>query len=190
MKKTALLLSLLISLFLPGLQAQENSAMPRFTEFRTPEEFDSGGWQNKIIDEAQIDSRILQLVTSKDTVDYYNRWICVQVLDKTTRRLLQEIDLAPDEEGGVGDMLCVDDYNFDGYDDFSMLEGVYASGNTSSVYFLFDPGTGTFFLSNIGGTNLEFNDVSKTITSTNYCCAGSRGRAPPPPPPRSPPLPR
>lgn len=73
--------------------------MPRFTEFRTPEEFDSGGWQNKIIDEAQIDSRILQLVTSKDTVDYYNRWICVQVLDKTTRRLLQEIDLAPDEEG-------------------------------------------------------------------------------------------
>ena len=109
MKKTALLLSLLISLFLPGLQAQENSAMPRFTEFRTPEEFDSGGWQNKIIDEAQIDSRILQLVTSKDTVDYYNRWICVQVLDKTTRRLLQEIDLAPDEEGGVGDMLCVDD---------------------------------------------------------------------------------
>jgi hypothetical protein len=42
MKKTALLLSLLISLFLPGLQAQENSAMPRFTEFRTPEEFDSG----------------------------------------------------------------------------------------------------------------------------------------------------
>lgn len=92
--------------------------MPRFTEFRTPEEFDSGGWQNKIIDEAQIDSRILQLVTSKDTVDYYNRWICVQVLDKTTRRLLQEIDLAPDEEGGVGDMLCVDDYNFDGYDDF------------------------------------------------------------------------
>lgn len=43
MKKTALLLSLLISLFLPGLQAQENSAMPRFTEFRTPEEFDSGG---------------------------------------------------------------------------------------------------------------------------------------------------
>lgn len=118
--------------------------MPRFTEFRTPEEFDSGGWQNKIIDEAQIDSRILQLVTSKDTVDYYNRWICVQVLDKTTRRLLQEIDLAADEEGGVGDMLCVDDYNFDGYDDFSMLEGVYASGNTSSVYFLFDPGTGTF----------------------------------------------
>ena len=93
------------------------------------------------------------------------------MLDKTTRRLLQEIDLAPDEEGGVGDMLCVDDYNFDGYDDFSMLEGVYASGNTSSVYFLFDPGTGTFFLSNIGGTNLEFNDVSKTITSTNYCCA-------------------
>ncbi|WP_288331438.1 hypothetical protein [uncultured Alistipes sp.] len=174
MKKTALLLSLLISLFLPGLQAQENSARPRFTEFRTPEEFDSGGWQNKIIDEAQIDSRILQLVTSKDTAYYYNRWICVQVLDKTTRRLLQEIDLAADEEGGVGDMLCVDDYNFDGYDDFSMLEGVYASGNTSSVYFLFDPGTGTFFESNIGGTNLEFNYVSKTITSTNYCCVGSR----------------
>ena len=117
-------MSLLISLFLPGLQAQENSAMPRFTEFRTPEEFDSGGWQNKIIDEAQIDSRILQLVTSKDTVDYYNRWICVQVLDKTTRRLLQEIDLAADEEGGVGDMLCVDDYNFDGYDDFSMLDAL------------------------------------------------------------------
>lgn len=102
--------------------------MPRFTEFRTPEEFDSGGWQNKIIDEAQIDSRILQLVTSKDTVDYYNRWICVQVLDKTTRRLLQEIDLAPDEEGGVGDMLCVDDYNFDGYDDFPCWKGYMRVG--------------------------------------------------------------
>lgn len=171
MKKTAILMSLLIPLFLPGLQAQENSAPPRFTEFRTPEEVNSGGWQNKITDETQIDSRTLQLVTSKDTTDYYNLGICVQVLDKTTRRLLQEIDLT--ELGCVGNALWSGDYSFDGYDDFSILEGVYANGNTSSVYFLFDPGTGTFFESNIGGTNLEFNDVSKTITSTNYCCAGS-----------------
>ena len=65
------------------------------------------------------------------------------------------------------------DYNFDGYEDFSIWGGYFSYDNGVSSYFLFDPETKTFFDSGFDDTNLEFHSSTKTITSSNRCCAGT-----------------
>lgn len=167
------LLSMLTSLFLPGLHAQENLKLPRFTEFRTDADFDKGEWQDKIVDEVEIGNYVVQLITSQEKGDYFSEGRYVQVLDKTNRRLVQEeIDLK-----GYGsvwdDQLYVDDYNFDGYDDFSLFQGSGTLDNIYFGYFLYNPETKTFFESEFGGTNMEFYPASKTITTRNRSYAGA-----------------
>ena len=166
MKKLVIILSTLLFL-LPTLQAQQ----PQFTEFRTVEERENGEWQYKITDEAEVEDYILQLVTSKEESDYHCQWICVQVLDKNTRQLVQEMEL---HGWGRGDSFEFGDYNFDGYEDFSLDEGYGSLDNRSCWYFLFDPETKTFFLSGFYGANLEFHSDTKTITSRSRCCAGAQ----------------
>ena len=163
-RTTVIILSALFSL-LQTLQAQQ----PRFTNFRTAEEIENEDWQDKITDEAVLENYILQLVTSREKLGD-NQWICVQVLDKRTRQLVQEMKLG---YSGRGDSFEIGDYNFDGYKDFSLLEGCGTLDNFYSAYFLFDPETKTFFNSGFDGTNLEFDSSSKTITSSSRCCAGA-----------------
>ena len=166
MKKIFIILSVLMLIMGGYMQAQQ----PRFTEFRTEEEYQNKEWDNKITDEKELTDYIIQLVSSRDPADNSNLWVCVQVLDKTTRQLVQELDL----QGGygAGDSFNIGDYNFDGYEDFS-LWGYYCSSNNSySDYFLFDLETKTFFASEFYGTNLEFDSDTKTITSHNRCCTG------------------
>jgi hypothetical protein len=103
--------------FMQTLQAQQP---PRFTEFRTDKEYQNEEWQERITDEKELTNCILQLVSSRGKKDYDNQWLCVQVLDKTTRQLVQELEL---NENGLGDSFYIDDYNFDGYEDFSLLSG-------------------------------------------------------------------
>jgi hypothetical protein len=164
MRRTVIILITLLSL-LQTLQAQQ----PRFVAFRSVEEIKNEEWQDKITDEAELENYILQLVTSREKSDYENQWLCVQVLDKSARQLVQEIELG---YGGRGDSFNIGDYNFDGYEDFSLLEGCGTLDNFYSSYFLFDPESKTFFASGFDGTNLEFHGDTKTITSSNRCCAG------------------
>ena len=150
--------------------AQEKSTQPQFREFRNNEEIENEEWHCKITDEIESGNYILQLVSSKEKSDYDNQWLCVQVLDKTTRLLVQEMEL---EYGGRGDSFDIDDYNFDGYEDFSLYGGCGTLDNFYSFYFLFDPETKTFFESDFSGTNMFFCSSTKTITSSNRCCGGS-----------------
>jgi hypothetical protein len=156
---------------LQTLQAQQ----PRFTEFRTDREIENDEWHCKITETADLTNYIIQLVTSKTESDYWAQWVCVQIFEKTTGNFVQEIDLSEDYwHNASWDMISVDDYNFDGYEDFSLFGGYGTLDNSYSYYFLFDPETQTFFESEIGGANLEFDSYSKTITSRNRCCAGTK----------------
>ncbi|MDR2971842.1 MAG: hypothetical protein LBU83_07950, partial [Bacteroidales bacterium] len=165
MKKSFIIFTVLLS-FLQTLQAQQ----PRFVEFRTIAEIENEEWQAKITDEVELGDYILQLVTSKEKSDDDNQWLCVQILDKNARQLMQEIKLG---YGGRGESFEIGDYNFDGYEDFSLYGGCATLDNCFSFYFLFDSESKTFFASGFDGTNLEFHSDTKTITSSNRCCAGT-----------------
>ena len=96
----------------------------------------------------------------------------VNIIDKATDNVRHTI-----QTGGQcrDDELDVYDYNFDGNPDFSVFESSYAGPNTSRLYYLYDPKTRDYApTEELSLTSLEFDAKSKTITSTNQCCAGSR----------------
>ena len=96
----------------------------------------------------------------------------VNIIDKATDRVRDTI-----QTGGEcrGDELQVFDYNFDGNADFSVFESYYAGPNTSRLYYLYDRKERNYTATEeLSLTSLEFDAKSKTITSTNQCCAGSR----------------
>ena len=100
----------------------------------------------------------------------------VKILDKKTDKLIQLV--TPDGEfdcelsGGGLHSVEVGDYNFDGFEDFSIFETSYAGPNTSSLYYLYDPNAKQFFKSSFEGVSLEFDKKTKTISELNQCCAG------------------
>lgn len=99
------------------------------------------------------------------------RSMAVKVFEKKTDRLLQTIDVDAQQRGA--NSVSVGDFNFDGVKDFSIFESSYAGPNTSSLYYLYDPTKKLFVNSGWEGTSLEFDEKSKTISSTNSCCAGT-----------------
>ena len=99
------------------------------------------------------------------------RAVAVSVHRKRTDALLQTFDVDTDPRGFDG--VQVGDFNFDGVPDFSLFEASYAGPNTSSLYFLRDPATGTYAQSRIEGTSLEFDAASKLVHEHNQCCMGT-----------------
>lgn len=98
-------------------------------------------------------------------------WVIgVRIYQKKTDKLLQEIPLECQFWGLEN--INVEDYNFDGIDDFSVFEASYAGPNTSRIYILRDPKTDTFVFSEISGISLEFDQETKRIYEHNQCCAG------------------
>lgn len=65
-----------------------------------------------------------------------------------------------------------DDYNFDGYEDFSVVVETYAGSNTLSDYYLWNPKTKQYYLSSISGISLEFDHNKKRIYDVNRSGAG------------------
>ena len=159
----------LFSLITFILIAQYIISQELVTSFRTPEEKEADIWDNKIISEQEMEDYIFQLVASKAKDDYNIHWMYVQILDKTSRKLVQQLEI---ETYGIGESLEFGDFNFDGYTDFSLDSGYATLDNKINDSFLFDPKTKTFKDSSIWGSNLEFHEESKTITSSNRCCAG------------------
>lgn len=73
------------------------------------------------------------------------------------------------------DELEIDDYNFDDYPDFSVFESYYAGPNTSRTYYLYDSTTRRYNETDqLSLTSLYFDKKTKTVTSTNQCCAGAQ----------------
>jgi len=143
-------------------QAQQ----PRFTEFRTEIEKDSCTWYHKITTVETLKNHCIQLVTSSP--DCHIEWVCVQVINKTTGKLVQTIDLTGYDSGGY-EWITAGDYNFDSYDDFYLTAGVDKWGTGGyGYYFLYDQKTGTFIdseeLNALG--KCEFND-DKTVIQRN-----------------------
>ena len=96
----------------------------------------------------------------------------VQVLEKGTNRLVQEIALAGCRPMGTNSV-SVADYNFDGQPDFAVFEASYAGPNTSSQYFLYDPASRRFVKSSFSGVSLEFDPQKKRVTERNSSGAGT-----------------
>lgn len=105
------------------------------------------------------------------TDDRWPRVVAVEVWRKREDTLVQRLEVDTDFRGlhGIG----VGDFNFDGAEDFSLFEASYAGPNTTSLYFLRDPGTGRYALSEIAGTSLDFDASTQRVHEHNQCCAGT-----------------
>ncbi len=95
----------------------------------------------------------------------------INLYEKKTGKLFQSFDVGCGYFNGMN-AVTVDDYNFDGIDDFSILEEKYAGSNTSSLYFLCDTSTGRYFDSGFEGISLEFMKESKVVVETNISGGG------------------
>jgi hypothetical protein len=180
MKKTIIILIAIALMYIQpnkvtGQTEFENvsTQKPHFTEILTEDEEKQGEWLNKISKIDSLENFYIELVSTKTKDDYYPNHICVQIFEKPSRRFVQEIDLseyAYDCRPFVGS----GDFNFDGWEDFSLFICSYAGPYISSLYFLYDPEKKEFFDSKFSGVSLEFDGSDQTIFERNQCCAGSR----------------
>ena len=132
---------------------------------------DSIEWPDKeLLQCASMKDKYFKIVISKTKEDFFGKVTGVKIFEKKTDKLLQELKMDC-QLWGI-DNINVDDYNFDGLEDFSVFESSYSGPNTSKLYFLFDPKTGKYFKSTFEGTSLEFDKNKKRIYESNQCCAG------------------
>lgn len=133
---------------------------------------DSIEWKNKeLLQPTSLKDKYFKLIISKEKNRFYAIVTGLKIFEKKTDKLIQQIDLEC-QLWGI-DNISIDDYNFDGISDFSVFEQSYAGPNTSSLYFLCDKQTNTYFESEFGGTSLEFDSKNKKIYERNQCCAGA-----------------
>ena len=125
----------------------------------------------EIIQPVSLRNHYFKLVVSKEEGSFSARVTGVKILEKKTDKLLQELDVSCRLLGL--DNISIDDYNFDGVEDFSVFEQSYAGPNTSSLYFLYDPETRRYFDSGFSGISLEFDPETKTIFERNQSGGGS-----------------
>lgn len=128
-------------------------------------------WRNRELLQSQsTKEHYFKTIITKKRGDFYAEISGVKIFQKRTNRLIQTIELDC-QLFGI-DNVSVGDYNFDGFDDFSVFEASYAGSNTSSIYILKDPNSDKYLVSNFSGTSLEFDNSAKLIYEHNQCCAG------------------
>jgi len=125
--------------------------------------------EREILQSVSMKGKYIKLVISKDTDGSFGV-SGIKVIEKKTDKLIQKIDIGSPNLGLFN--VSVGDYNFDGFEEFSVFESSYAGPNTSRVYFLYNPQTGKYFESSFTGTSLEFDSKTKRIVEHNQCCAG------------------
>jgi hypothetical protein len=123
------------------------------------------GTQREILQPVSLKGKYFKLIISKE-----KRISGVKIIEKKTDKLIQKIDVGGDFWGLFS--LNIGDYNFDGFEDFSVFETSYAGPNTSRTYFLYNPKTEKYFDGGFTGTSLEFDSKTKRIVEHNQCCAG------------------
>jgi len=122
------------------------------------------------IQDETTENHFFKLLIGKDRDQDYEGIKGVKIFEKENNKLIQEIEL---DCMYLANALSVSDYNFDGFEDFSVFEAFYAGPNTTHLYILWDPDKNEYFVSDIYGVSLEFDSASKTVSETNQCCAGS-----------------
>jgi hypothetical protein len=128
---------------------------------------DTESWEEiEVLQEASTQNHYFKLLVTQD-----NGVSGVKIFEKGTDKLFQSFDVNS-ARLGLNNVL-IDDYNFDGINDFSVFLQSFAGPNTSSAYFLKNPKTRQYFLSNIKGISLEFNPEKETIIERNSSGAGS-----------------
>ena len=125
----------------------------------------------EIIQPVSLRNHYFKLVVSKEKGSFSARVTGVKIIEKKTDKVLQKFDVSCQLWGL--DNISIDDYNFDGVDDFSVFERQYAGPNTTSLYFLYDPETQHYFESGFSGVSLEFDPETKTIYEWNQSGPGS-----------------
>lgn len=128
-------------------------------------------WESKaLLQFGSTPNHYFKTLITKEAGEFYASVSGVQVWQKGTDKLLQEIELECDLFGI--DNVSVGDYNFDGIPDFSVFEASYAGPNTSRIYFLRIPNSQAYTLSDFSGISLEFDEETKQIHEHNQCCGG------------------
>jgi hypothetical protein len=128
--------------------------------------------QKELLQTATTKEHYFKLLITPSDDGTYERVSGVKIFEKKTDKLIQQIDLECDWRGI--DDLMVNDYNFDGLEDFSVFETSYAGPNSTRIYILRSRDSDNYFISEITGISLEFDPVSKTILERNQCCAGKK----------------
>jgi hypothetical protein len=139
-----------------------------------------------IEDGEQIDAGPVEVIQAEATKDNYFKTIVVKkkgefspqvvgvkVFTKRGNSVLQTFDLDVEYRGT--DNVSVEDFNFDGLEDFSVFERSYFGPNTGSIYFLRNPKSDSYFKSTFSGVSLEFDSKAKLIHEHNECCGGYSG---------------
>ena len=153
-----------------NLQTKQELSIKLDKEFEL-ESGDSIEWEDReIIQRVSLKNYYFKLIVSKTTDYFYPVVSGIKILQKRTDSLIQFIKIDC-QLSGLGN-LEIDDYNFDGINDFSIFESSYAGPNTSRKYFLYNPKTRKFFDSKFEGVSLEFDQKTKRISEHNQCCAG------------------
>ena len=128
---------------------------------------DKNSWNEiEVLQEASNENHYFKLLVTKE-----KGVVGVKVFEKGTDQLFQFFELNSARLGL--DNVLIDDYNFDGINDFSVFLQSFAGPNTSSAYFLKNPKTKKYFLSNIKGISLEFNPEKETIIERNSSSGGN-----------------
>lgn len=94
----------------------------------------------------------------------------IRLLNEDSRKTKQTFDVRCIKSENP---ISLGDFNFDGYQDFSIFEASYAGANTSSIYFLYNPKTKHFFRSSFEGTSLEFDTIKKRVYEFNQSVGGN-----------------
>lgn len=125
----------------------------------------------ELLQRATLKDSYFKLVLAGPPEGADNRVVALKILAKKTNHLVQQLAVDCQSRGIYS--VEVSDYNFDGLPDFSIFESSYAGPNTSSLYFLYDPGRRQFVDSGFAGLSLEFDQKKKRIYERNSCCAGT-----------------
>lgn len=166
--------------------AAKSSPIARITLQQNPrnEQEITGIWQ-KIQTDRQLPIQLTRYIESAGALqsaafkNSYMRKICtedenktVRIYDKKTNHLQHTIQTSGQCHDDEAD---VNDYNFDGFEDFSVFENSFAGPNTTRAYYLYDPKSATFkYNDQLSDVSLNFDTKNKIVTSTNQCCAGSQ----------------
>ncbi|WDF65264.1 XAC2610-related protein [Flavobacterium sp. KACC 22763] len=124
--------------------------------------------EREILQPFSLKDRYFKLVISKEKGS--STVAGIKIIEKKTDKLIQKVEVECQLWGLFN--INVGDYNFDGFEEFSVFESSYAGPNTSRIYFLYNPKTGKYFMSGFSGTSLEFDSKNKRIYEHNQCCAG------------------
>jgi hypothetical protein len=126
--------------------------------------------ERHILQSATLEDRYFMLGVSKEKGESYPTTTGVKIYEQGSDQLVQEIDLSGEFRGL--NKIEVQDYNFDGHEDFSVFDQQYAGPNVTRTYLFCNPETEIFREKDLPGTSLTFIPEKELFRSRNQSQAG------------------